>query len=205
MNKEKIMKILIPLLAVVVVLESVILIPKLTDNKSSDGLAGTESDVGTGDVEESRQTVADFVFATDTKEMKVGKSYKVILNLVGQEKFAIDGLEAYIKYDPNLVAISGLKAGTKLPKETVLVNDSTSGVLKSVFLVSLENKAGFQVAANSTTEVVSFTMTPKSEGVVSFDLISGAEVKNTNSLLVETGTSDELPFASNKLDINVTK
>lgn len=205
MNKEKIMKILIPLLAVVVVLESVILIPKLTNNKISDEVVDNGSDVGTGDVEESRQSVADFVFTTDSKEIKVGKSYKVVLNLVGQEKFAIDGLEAYVKYDPSLVTVASLKAGTKLPKETVLSNDTTAGVLKSVFLVSLEDKAGFQVAADSTTEVLSFMITPKSEGKISFDLISEGETKEINSLLVETGTSDELPFTSNKLDINVTK
>ena len=203
MNKEKLIKFLIPLVAVVVVLESVILVSGLSKNNEITEQTN-ESVEQTAEVKNERLPAVDFVFAADSKEMKVGKSYKVTLTLVGKESFAVDAIEAYIKFDPNLATVSKLTPGTNLPEDKRVAKiDSTEGLISIAFLT--DKKDGYQVDAEDQREVVSFMVTPKSEGSLTFDLLSGSSGEELVTLLPETMTSDVLPFTSNKLDINVTK
>lgn len=203
MNKEKLIKFLIPLVAVVVVLESVILVSGLSKNNEV-AEQTNESVEQTEKTQNERLPAVDFVFAADSKEMKVGKSYKVTLTLVGKESFAVDAIEAYIKFDPKLATVSKLTPGTNLPEDKRVAKvDSTEGLISITFLT--DKKDGYQVGAEDQREVVSFMVTPKSEGELTFDLLSGDSDEKLVTLLPETMTSDVLPFTSNKLDINVTK
>ena len=203
MNKEKLIKFLIPLVAVVVVLESVILVSGLSKNNEV-AEQTNESVEQTERTQNERLPAVDFVFAADSKEMKVGKSYKVTLTLVGKESFAVDAIEAYIKFDPKLATVSKLTPGANLPEDKRVAKvDSTEGLISITFLT--DKKDGYQVSAEDQREVVSFMVTPKSEGNLTFDLLSGGSDEKLVTLLPETMTSDVLPFTSNKLDINVTK
>jgi len=204
MNKDKLIKILIPVVAVVVIIESVVLVPSLTKNSSSE-MTESEREETILETEEERLPVADFVFATDTKEMKVGKSYKVVLNLVGKENFAVDAVEAYVSYDPKMVTVSGLTQGKDLPVKEILQADNSTGLISSVFLVDVNDRAGYQVKLDEMKEVFSFMVTPKSEGEFSLELVSEADEGELVTVLPETGTSDQLPFNTSRLDINVTK
>lgn len=205
MNKEKIVKILIPVIALVVVIESVILVSGLNDTSKvavNDEIPLTEEEVVK---EEKGEPVADYVFTTDTEDMKVGKSYKVSLALLGKESFSVDAVELYVKFDPEMVSISKLVAGKGLPEATSLKADNDSGVLSAVFLVPVTDKDGFAVAADESKEVVSFTVTPKLEGTFSLELETGVDGEKLVTVLPETGTSKSLSFTTSALDINVTK
>ncbi len=206
MNKEKIVKILIPVVALIVVIESAVIISGLNKSETTQQLPSTTTEevtpTVTAEVEES--PVADYVFATDTKEMKVGKSYKVTLNLVGKDDFAVDAVETYVKFDPELATVSKLTAGPSLPEDKrVLKVDNTSGLISVLFLT--DAKTGFQVKSGSQKPVISFVVTPKEEGSLEFSLVTSSQGEKLVTVLPETSTGKSLAFTSSQLDINVTK
>lgn len=203
MNKDNLVKILIPIIALVVIIESVVLVSGL--NKTGNNQTVEEVTIIPTQKEEEASQVADFVFATDTKEMEVGKAYEVVLNLLGKEDFAVDAVEAYVKYDPSKVVISKLAGGSDLPEATILKNDQKSGVISAAFLVPVEEKSGYEVGLDETKEIISFVVTPKTEGLFDLSLVTSGDEGGLVTVLPETGTSNELSFASNKLEINVTK
>ena len=205
MNKDNLIKILIPIVALVVVVESVVLVSGL-NNSTVQTDKSNESEVTvvpTTKIEE--KPVADFVFETSTKEMKVGKAYKVVLSLSANKDFSVDGVEVHMKYDPEKLAISKLLGGNDLPETATLKVDSGSGLVNGIFLVPVEDKTGYMVNTGESKEILSFMVTPKEVGA--FDLY--LETDNTDgdlpTVLPETGTNKSLLFTTNKLEVNVTK
>ncbi len=206
MNKDKLVKILVPVVAVIVIIESIVLIPSLGGQNNSETSVTEETSEVTPSTEQERSPVADFVFSTDSKEMKVEKSYKVVLNLTGKEDFATDAIETYVSYDPKKVTISGLTQGKNFPVKTVLKSDNNTGLISSVFLVDVSDKNGYQVKSGEVKEIISFMVTPKVEGEFSLSLVDGeGETGKLVTVLPETGTSDQLPFNTNTLDVNAIK
>ncbi|HOG37532.1 MAG TPA: hypothetical protein PKZ29_01250 [Candidatus Woesebacteria bacterium] len=201
MKNNKLAKILIPIIAVIVVIESIILVSNL-DKSNTGGVANQSSQLSPVLEKEVDNPVVDFVFATDTKEMKVGKSYEVVLNLVAKKDFNLDGLEAYINYDSQLLTVSKLAQGTALPKADKLEN--MSGMVKSIFFIETP-KEGYAVKTGEIVKVLSFEVTPKAVGVSTLELGTGNEGKQFVTMVVENTTSKQLPFSGNKLEINATK
>ena len=201
MKNNKLAKILIPIIAVIVVIESIILVSNL-DKSNTGGVANQSSQLSPVLEKEVDNPVVDFVFATDTKEMKVGKSYEVVLNLVAKKDFNLDGLEAYINYDSQLLTVSKLAQGTALPKADKLEN--MSGMVKSIFFIETP-KEGYAVKTGEIVKVLSFAVTPKAVGVSTLELGTGNEGKQFVTMVVENTTSKQLPFSGNKLEINATK
>jgi len=200
MKENNLVKILIPIVAVIVVIESVLLVSNLSKNES---VVTVDNITPTEEVEKIEAPVADFVFATDTKEMKVGKSYEVILNLVGKQNLTLDGIETYVKYDPEKITVSKLISGKTLPKAEISKIDSKLGTISNVLLI--DDVKGYVVKSNEINKVISFTVTPKKEGLITLELITSSEDKKSVTMIVETTTSKSLTFSSNKLEINATK
>ncbi len=204
MKENKLIKFLIPLVAAVVVFESIVLVTNLdkgtkvgTDNNSA-----TESAemVGDGIVEEP---VVEFIFSTDTKEMKVGKTYKVTLNLSPKEDKMVDGFETYIKYDVENLKVANLISNNELQKPEVSKIDSEVGVIENIVLVDKET--GLSIKSGELVRVLTFDVTPKTEGEYVFKLSTGDDDKNYATLIVENKTSNSLPWNGSELTINVIK
>lgn len=203
MNKDNLIKILIPIIALVVVIESVFLVSGLNKNTTNEMIVAEVTEVP---VEEKEvDPVADFVFATDSKEMKVGKPYEISLNLSANQDFAVDAVETYVKYDSTKVAISKLTGGSDLPEATILKDDQKNGLISATFLIPIEEKSGYKVSGDEIKEVISFVVTPKVEGIFDLELVVDSGESKLVTVLPETGTSKELSFTSNKLEVNVTK
>lgn len=201
MKKNQLAKILIPIIAVIVVIESIILVSNLDKgNTSSETINRSQEEVVVSEMVES--PVVDFVFETETKDMKVGENYNVVLNLIAKKDFNLDGVEAYINYDANLLTVSKLTQGTTLPKANKL--DNGEGMIKSRFFIDTP-KEGYAVMSGEVIEIVSFEVTPKLEGVSTLELGTGNEGKQFVTMVVETDTSKQLPFSGNRLDINAIK
>jgi hypothetical protein len=201
MKENNLTKILIPIIAVVVIVESVILMSNLSKDKSN---VVTDNVVTpTEEVEKVETPVADFVFATNTKEMKVGKSYEVVLNLIGKKDLTLDAIEAYVKYNPELVTVTKLVGGSTLPKANLSKIDIKTGLVSSIFFIDVGKN--YSVKTNEINKVISFTVTPKKEGLIDMELITSSEDKESVTMIVETITSKPLAFSSNKLEINATK
>jgi hypothetical protein len=201
MNKN-IIKILLPIVAVVVIVESVVLVSSLDNKTSQSNLVSDTEEINSA--EEMSQPVADFVFETDVKEMQVGKDYKVSLNLVGKETANLDAIETYVKYDPEMLFVSELTFGDGLP---VITDKSKIDYMKKgvVNLIAFWEGDGefYSISPDETNVVMSFIVSPKVEGVTEISLVNDDEIDGYSTLLVENGTSNQLSFLSNKLEINM--
>lgn len=201
MKNNKLAKILIPVVAIIVVIESIVLVSNL--DKSNDSVIVNQTSELTPMLnKELEDPVVDFVFATDTKEMKVGGSYEVVLNLVARKNFNLDGLEAYVNYDTKMLTVSKLVQGTVLPKADRLTN--VDGMLRSIFFISTP-KEGYLIKKGDVIKILSFEVTPKAVGKSVLELGTGNEGKQFVTMVVENATSKQLPFSGNKLEINVIK
>ncbi len=203
MKENKLIKILIPIVAMIVVVESVVLVSNLDKGNNNVADSKIEEVVPTEGEQKDESPVADFVFATDTKEMKVGKSYEVVLNLVAKKDLALDAIETYVDYDPKLVTVSKLVSGNTLPKADVSKVDEKNGRVSTVFLI--DDKSGYVTKSDEINRIVSFMVTPKVEGQINLELTTSSDDKKLVTMIVETATSKQLTFSSNKLEINAIK
>jgi len=206
MENNNLLKFLIPIIAVVVVFESIVLVTNLDKGlKTNTNTESTTEATDSASVQNlvKEESVIELVFATASKEMKVGKSYKVELNMMGKQDLMVDGIETYIKYDPNLVTVSGLVLSSKLPKATISKVDAKNGMIENAVLI--DEKLGYKVEQNKINLILSFNVVPKKEGEISFEISSGNGNKEFVTMIVENTTSKQLVFSSNKLDINAIK
>lgn len=202
--KQNIVKILIPLIAVVVIIESIVIVFNL--NKSVSQSKANNFSLNLEEVVETEidQPVVNFNFETETKEMKVGKSYEVKLVLVGTKEVNLDAIETYLKYDSTKLAISKLTSNKELPKMTKNSGiDSKSGMISSIFLWDV-NKY-YSVKTADIIPVLSFMVTPKVDGEMTINLITNSGNNSGITMIVENNTSKSLPFLSNDLKISVIK
>lgn len=205
MKDNKLIKFLIPLVAAVVIFESVVLVTSLekgTKQVVNDNNVATDS-AEVVDQEKIESPVASFVFSTDTSEMKVGKSYKVTLNLLPKESKTIGAIETYIKYDAKNLKIANLVSTSKLQKPAISKIDSENGMIKNIILI--DDKGGVELVANNLLPVLTFEVTPKTEGDYTLELGYGNESKEFVTLVVENTTAKSLVWTDGKLDINVIK
>jgi hypothetical protein len=202
MTKENIIKILIPLVAIVVVIESVTIISKLNNTtQSNNPVSQTEEIMPT---EEVKSPVASFIFETDSKKMVVGKPYTVNLSLTGIENVDLDAMELYIDYDPEKVTVSKLTTDENLPQLTQNSGiDSETGLISSMFLWDVGET--YSVKTDETTLILSFVVTPKVEDISRINLLTKGSTDESTSIIVESLTSEPLNFLANNLEIDTTK
>lgn len=202
MKENNVMKILIPIVAVLIIWESVMLVSSLKKEKVvqvSDQVA-TESAV----VKEAVKPVAfDIIFGTEKKEMKVGSVYPVEVTVVGKDNYNLDSIALYVKYDPLAFELSSLVGGEKLPKPTFSKISVTNGIAVVNYLIS--EPTGFAVKKDDVVSVLKFNVKPKKVGNFDFEITTGNESKTSVTMFVENATSEVLPFSSNKLNVNVLK
>lgn len=210
-KQNNILKYLIPVIAVIVVIESIVLVSNLSQ-RSAGNTINTNNKVtqGTG-VENNNKVSAtpsgpsiyDLVFATTTQEMKTGKSYKVELSALSKDKHALDSIFIYIKFDPKLVDINGLTADQKLPKPAFMKVSQEKGIAVVNYLIS--EPGGLVVNGNQNMPLVAFTVKPKVVGKFDLEISTGNDSKESATMFVENGSGKALPYSSNKLTVNVTK
>ncbi len=205
MNNNKLIKFLIPLVAIVVVFESIVLVNNLEKPTEVDQSSKVEEKNPTEEVV-VEDPVINFGFKVNSKtptEMKLGKTYKIDLVLNSIENKTIDGLETYIKYDPEIFKITNLVSNSKLVKPEISKIDNETGMLSNVLLI--EEKEGLILESGKEVNVLSFNITLLEEGNYNLELSNDSLDKKYDTLIVETGTSKSLGWTGGKLDINVTK
>ena len=204
MNENKLIKILIPVIALVVVFESVMLVSSL-DKKTvkNDGLTEEVSKNPESDNKiEAPTPVADFIWETDGLEMKVGKTYNITLNLLSKKDLVLDSVETHIYFDPKLVKVSKLSTNKELGEELLGKVDDKLGSISSILFN--EGKV-FESKEGETVKVLSFMVTPILEGRAEFELSTSMADKKFATIILETKKDKSSSFLSNKLEINVAK
>lgn len=206
MNNNKLIKFLIPLVAAVVVFESIVLVNNLEKSNRTDQNIKTEEEQTKVKETVVEDPVINFnlrVNSTSSAQMKVGKSYKIDLVLNPIETKAVDGIETYIKYDPETFKITNLVSNPELVKPEISKIDSNLGMLSNILLI--EDKDGLLLASNKEIVLYSFNVTPLEVGEYSLNLSSDSVDKKYDTLVVETSTAKSLGWTGGKLDIKVTK
>jgi hypothetical protein len=205
-ENNQLVKLLIPVIAVIVIFESVLLVSRLNNTSApvaTKVVEETTKEATNSSEVKTTEPVMALVFATDTKEMKVGKAYKVELSMVAKEDKTIDAIESYINYDPSLMTVSGLMVNDKLSKTSKNTIDNKTGLIKSSVLI--ETKPGYMIKNGEVIKVLSFNVTPKKVGVSSLEISTGNDNKNSATMIVESLISKEIPLSTNKLEINAIK
>jgi len=204
MKENNLIKILIPLIAVVVVFESIVLVTSLNKGTKTDTTDNQSTSSAVTQNVSSEVVPIELVFAADSTEMKVGKTYKVSLNMMGKENHNLDGLDLYVKYDPEMVNVTNLNfPNKKLPQPTFSKVSTLKSVIVTNFLIS--ETSGFVVNKDELVNLISFSVTPKKEGKINFEISTGNENNESVTMFVENSTGKNLTFSSNKLEINTAK
>lgn len=203
MKENKIIKILIPIVALIVVFESVMLVSNLDKNTAPIEEVRVEKQTTEKKIVE--EPVADFIWETDSLEMEVGKTYNIALNLLSKQDLSLDSVETHIYFDPKLVSVSKLETNKKIGevlKPTGI--DNIKGFVRAI-LWKNPDEAAFDSKKGETVEVLSFMVTPKIEGKLQFNLSTSMTDDKLASIIVDSNTAKPLAYFSNKLEINVIK
>lgn len=208
MKQNKLIKILIPVIAVIVVFESIVLVSNLDKNTSKTNNVSEETKVNNQVVIEKKdiEPVADFIWETDSLEMEVGKTYEVTLNLLSKQDLVLDAVETYTYFDPKLATVSKLVTNKEIGEELKTTGvDNKIGVIAAILWSGEQKGVGFNIKKGEMVKVLSFMVTPKFEGKIDFKLSTSMTDDKFASIIVETNTVKSLTYSSSKLVINVSK
>jgi len=203
----KYIKILVPIVAVLVIAESVVLLSsiekraKITTDLSQIVLTPKQTPVASTPIEE--EVDFEVVLGTEQVQMQVGKLSKVEVNLLAKKTRSLDSLNLYVKYDPKVFNITNLTFDSRLPKPTFSKVSTAKGMIVVNYLIS--ETAGMKISEGDSLSLVKFDATPKMAGDYSFEISSGNEANESVTMFVENATVKALPFLGNKLTVNVTK
>jgi hypothetical protein len=182
MKKNKILLTLIPVVAIVIIIESVIFLSRST-KKLGPQLLKVGSNIPV-----SLNWKAD-------KEVVIGKSDEVILNMTTEKDVAIDAVDLYIKYDPTKVAINSVAFDNNFIKPSFNKINPEKGLVVINYLVSAPK--GFELKTGMGIDLAKLKVNYQGVGEVSFEVGKG-------TLVVENGSAKVLPFNGSGLIVKVT-
>ena len=199
-KNNKIVTILLPIIAVIIIFESITLVSKLENNQSSSAVNNNVVTV-TPTVTEEKKDAIDLVFATENKEMEVGKKYTVNFQGYVKEKKVVDSLEIAIKFDAKNLEVSNFVYDSNLSKPAISTVSKKDGMIIVKYLI--ESKSGLTLNEGNTIPLLTFNVKPIKAGNYSFEVATGNEGKEFVTMFVENTTVKALSFSSNKLEVNV--
>lgn len=188
---------LIPVIAVIVIFESVVLVSNL--EKGTTMTVVNEVTPTVTVTEEKKIAAFDVSFLTDETQMKVGKKYKVSVNLVPKNDYSLNALDLYVKFDPALVTISNLVSSNDLATPDLIKVSDKKDVVAVNYLFA--DKEGVVFTKDKGMILLTFTVTPKATGNSSFEISTGDSDGDSVTMFVDKNTSKDLFFTSNKLEI----
>lgn len=202
MNENKnILKLVIPVVAIIVIFESVVLVNDLMKRKQLIPSAVIPKEV-TKDTSGNGQPIVDLVFGTESKQMVVGKNYPVELNMLSSMSKSVDSMSLYINFDPSAFDVTNLSFDSKLPKPYF----SKVSTQKSLIVVNylVQDQAGYKIESNNALALVKFNVKPKKAGTFNFEINTGVTDKESATMFIENASGKVLPFSSNKLTVTST-
>jgi len=186
---QKAINFLIPLFAIVVIIESLVLVAKLTQKP-----AVTSVKISTSTNVVSK---LNYKWGINLDTVKTGVMTNVPLLLTSVDnKVGVDAIDLYINYDPSIAEVVDVTVGKGLPVPTFKKINKEKGLVVLNFLMSDAN--GFILNKNVAAELINLKVNFLKEGTVDFSL-------GEASLVVENTSAKVLPFNSEKLVINVTR
>ena len=198
---NKMIQILIPIIAVVVIFESVVLVSNLEKNTTATVVSEVTPTVTVA--EEKKVNAFDVSFSTDETQMKIGKKYKVLVKVMPKDGYSLDALDLYVKFDPAMVTISNLVASKSFGTPNLLKVSDKKDVVAVNYL--FDAKSGMLFTKDKEGTLLTFTVTPKTAGSSSFEISTGDSEGDSVTMFVDKNTSKDLLFTASKLDVVFSK
>ena len=173
MNKKDYVKFLLPLVAVVVIIESIVLLTGLEKRQVEVKDISERRGVSVELEEEVGDPMLALSFATETRKMEVGNSYQVEVNVAGLEAVNVDSVELYVSYDPEVMAIDNLAFSADLPKPVFSKVSEKEEVVVVNYLVLKEG--GFEIGEAEVVSLLSFEVKPLKSGDFDLGFATGEE------------------------------
>lgn len=196
MEKNNILKLLVPLVAVVIIIESVLLVEGMVSGK---GKQTTETKQ-----EEIKNAAFDISFELAGGGLTVGQVGKINVLASAKTNKQVDNINVYVKYDPAKVEVSNLEFDKRLPKPTYQKVSDKRGVVVVNYYVT-DSASGYKIKSGESLSLMNFEIRPKVAGVVDLEISTGNEMKESATMFVENTTGEAIPFSSSKLSINVAE
>jgi len=201
MNKKDYVKFLLPLVAVVVIVESVILLTGLEKRQVEVKEVSEKRVPVVVPEKEAKEPALALSFATETRKMEVGNVYQVEVNVTGLEAVGLDSVELYVSYDPEAVVVDSLVFSTDLPKPVFSKISDKQKVVVVNYLV-LED-GGFEIDEGAVVSLMSFEVEPLKSGVFDLGFATGEGEQDSVTMFIESQTGEALPFSVSKLNVEV--
>jgi len=166
---NKIIKMLVPVIAVMIIIESIVLVSNLEKNTTATVVDKVTPTVTV--TEEEKVNSFEVNFSTDETQMKIGKKYKVLVKLTPKDNYNLDALDLYVKFDPTMVNISSLISSKDLAIPNLIKVSDKKDVIAMSYLFL--DKDGVVFTKDEETTLLTFTVTPKVVGLSSFEISTG--------------------------------
>lgn len=200
MNENKnILKLVVPIVAIIIIFESVVLVKDLTKKKQAIVPENTSTEITVNNT----QPVFELVFGTENKEMKVGETYQVELNVLSKADYFVDSMGIYLNYDSSAFEVSNLTYDEKLPKPDFSKISESKNLVVVNYLI--QDSIGYKLNAGNIVALAKFKVKPLKPGVFDFEVNTGKEDKESATMFIENASGKVLPFSSNKLTITSSK
>jgi len=193
---NKIIKMLVPVIAVVIIFESVVLVSNL--EKSTTAIVVSNVTPTVTVTEEKKINSFDVNFSTAETQMKIGKKYKVSVKLTPKENYNLNALDLYVKFDPAMVAVSSLVSSEDLVTPDLIKVSDKKNVVALNYLFT--DKNGMAFTKDKEVTVLTFTVTPKVTGSSFFEISTGDSEGDSVTMFVDKNTSKGLFFTGSKLE-----
>jgi hypothetical protein len=205
MGNKNYLKFIIPVVAVLVVVESIILVGNLNTRSSvTDEKPAVTGEPKVAVAEPTRAAEAlQILVETEEKSAVVGKVARARVEVLPRVNKAVDGVSLYVKFDPSMVKVSDLKFNADMPKPIVGKISKSGDMIVVNYLIAA--KDGFSLVKGVKTNLLTFNYEPLKKGPISFNLVTSKESKDSATMMVENGSSLNLSFEPVNLMINVTK
>lgn len=196
---NRIIKILIPIIAIVIIFESIMLVTSLNKNKVKVDKIEPIKEVL--DKKEFVSPIIKLTLKSDVNKMKVGDTYKVFLSFSSKEDIVLDAFETYVKYDKQLLTISDLAYNKDIPTPTFTKISDKKDVIVSNFLSTKQE--GMTFPKDEEINILTFSVTPKKKGNTSLEISTGDKEGHSITMFVDSTNNKALPISKNKLEIKL--
>ena len=203
MDKNKLLTYMVPVLAVVVLVESVMMISRLQNKAVLTSVSSpTQPPVVVSNPTMADDKIYDITISTNKATYAVGEQGTGYVKMSGNVAKMLDAVNVYVKYDPTMFDVTSLSFDKKLPTPAFSKVSTLKSLLVANFLIAEAN--GLSLPANNELNLMTFKFNVIKAGTFNFEISTGADSKESATMIVENGTAKSLPFLSNKLSINVT-
>lgn len=185
------MKWLIPALALLVIFESVVVVNRLTEEGSID-----KNTFLTSRVTRTEQPAA--IFFEGDEEINVGETGQVKVMLTALKELNLDGVDIYIKYDPEAISVLGIDPTDRFS----YVGRNWIEPEKERILVSLmepESLSGVQISSQDEVQLALIKFKALTSGKTKMTLFNPEGAEGT----VLAGEGKEIDFSKKDLILEI--